>query len=74
MIGEEVAELEDEGFDPLQATANPLAGRNTLVFLSGSSSEEGQGVNSAVVRISRSPQWTQPLLSSGRTLIGLGVS
>jgi hypothetical protein len=41
MMGEDVSELEDEGVDLIQATANPLAERNTFVFLSGSSSEEG---------------------------------
>lgn len=58
MFGDEVSELEDEGVNLLQAVVNPLAGRTTLVFLSGSSSEEGQGVNPAVIRAPDNPLQT----------------
>jgi hypothetical protein len=74
MMGEDVSELEYKGVDLLQATANPLAGRNTLVFLSGSSSEEGHGIDPAVARAPHSPPRTQPILASRRPLIGLGTS
>jgi hypothetical protein len=55
MIVEEVSELEEGGIDPLQTNMNPQAGRNLLVFLSGSSSKEGQCVDPAVVWIASSP-------------------
>ena len=74
MIGEEVLKLEDEGIDPLQASVNPLAGRNARVILSRSSSEEGQGVDTAVVRAPHSSPRTQPILALERPLIGLGTS
>jgi hypothetical protein len=46
---EEVPELKDEGIDPVQASASPQPGRNARVFLSESSSEEGRGVDPAVI-------------------------
>jgi hypothetical protein len=65
MIVEEVSELEEGGIDPLQTNMNPQAGRNLLVFLSGSSSKEGQGIDPAVVRNPRSPRGPSPFYPRG---------
>jgi hypothetical protein len=74
MMGEDVPKLEDEGVDLLHASANPSAGRNTLVFLSGSSSEEGQRIDPAAARAPHSSPRTEPIPASGRPFIGLGAS
>ncbi|KAK1670524.1 hypothetical protein QYE76_058683 [Lolium multiflorum] len=71
--GEEVLELEDEGIEPLQASADPQAGRNARVILSESSSEEGLDVAPTAAQIQNSPARTQPTPSSRRLPISLGT-
>jgi hypothetical protein len=52
--GEGASELEDEGIDPLQESADPPTGRYAHVILSESSSGEDQNVTPSTSQIPNS--------------------